>query len=520
MTRSANWNYIKPEFFGVAAMVMIVAGLFSATTAFEGRYVRQLFSLDGVSYSQTSGILFRIFEITLYLISKFLGRVSPFPILAVFWMSLPPSLVARAILFWVFVIGLFDHFPDFFAVGFSVFFSSLANFLWISSDVFPADRGGSFRIGLTPQLTLSVFAFLAKWLASVFSGLTFIELIKRLGLFALGTRLMGWDHAMPSLNSKARGSACSICPVKNEDVFRVGHLHFLVSEFLCLLFLPLPQFLRVLFGAPSRICHHRGMTRASGRVLNFLRFGGHLLDNQMNNYPQGLTNGKPIEPNGLCVTAQGNTQHHGRFPHNGAYQFGYSLPRESGLFAGVLPGIQNLISQIWIGNDKEVEQPQKELTLPDGFDFRDEMSKRKHGELLIRMIRRVSAIISNSLHFFCRGDLTAMDGWVRAVRVFAHSCGSPYKNSKLRGLAFGFLPSYLLFHRLHNVLGFRRFLQIELNRAHDLAVQGTMVVFGTLFERLVNRVICKAKCVMFSHIEIISLLYSAVKPQFSAVNYG
>lgn len=128
----------------------------------------------------------------------------------------------------------------------------------------------------------------------------------------------------------------------------------------------------------------------------------------------------------------------------------------------------------------------------------------KHGE---------SPVVSNppcyNSHSLRCANTTAV---VRAGKVVAHLVGS---------ISCGLFDDLFAFRlgRLHFVLRFGRILEIELNRAQDLAVQRAVIILRALFYSLMKLVIRKSE-VCGVHIASLVPLRYFVKPQIMAVAYG
>jgi len=137
----------------------------------------------------------------------------------------------------------------------------------------------------------------------------------------------------------------------------------------------------------------------------------------------------------------------------------------------------------------------------------------KHGRLLLGIIRRAHAIISNSLHFFRRGDVTAVGVWVRPGSACPRAIGPSLMD--LRGL--GVLLDYLL-GWFYFIVRVRRLLQVKINRAQDLAVQRTAIILRALRDGFVKGIFCKAEGEFLHDVIIISWRYYFVKPQFLTVS--
>lgn len=172
---------------------------------------------------------------------------------------------------------------------------------------------------------------------------------------------------------------------------------------------------------------------------------------------------------------------------------------------------QNKVNRYFNG----VTSPVGQANVLEFFNcFRIWVVRIKHGGFLVLgEFRRANAIISNSLHIGCRGMLTAADGLVRAGSVFHHLIGSSHNKKQLRGLA-GFLLRHLLFGWLHFIPGFRRFLQVELNRSKDFTIERAVIFLRALFKYLVKRVVLNANG-YFDHAVVIAAFSGGVKPQLS-----
>lgn len=130
---------------------------------------------------------------------------------------------------------------------------------------------------------------------------------------------------------------------------------------------------------------------------------------------------------------------------------------------------------------------------------KDFIGIRKHGDLLLGIIRRVLIKYSQPVVVDVSRRL------VRAVSVFHHT-GSPTLCRLFRGSG--------LLDLLHFILSVWSILEIELNRAGDLAIQRTVVICRALYKSLVHVVVGEAICNLYHDPIIGSCLYS-VKPQFS-----
>lgn len=80
ITNSTDWNYIKPMFFGITFVMMILNGLSGAINAFERRCRRQFLSMNSCANGATS---FDFFRITLFLV-LITQRAILFSLIAVF----------------------------------------------------------------------------------------------------------------------------------------------------------------------------------------------------------------------------------------------------------------------------------------------------------------------------------------------------------------------------------------------------------------------------------------------------